>query len=165
MTEGVNKIRPFHVLHLMANNSSVPYFNWLAERVGKYPDVKFSFVCLYPEKPQMIEDMKKRGCDCYWIKFDHVTRKTDMISAFFSLYRLFKKIKPDAVHTHLFDDSVPGLLAAKLAGVRMRAITKGDSAFHWFYSRKWVMADKFNNANATHIVAISGESKKFIVEC
>lgn len=161
---GTNNRVVLRVMHVMANNSTVPYFNWLAERVGKYSDVQFSFVCLYPERPKMIEDMKERGCDCYWVKFDHSKRKSGMISAFFALYKLFKQHKPDAVHTHLFDDSLPALLAAKLAGVKIRVITKGDTAFHWNYNPQWVKADRFNNANATHIIALSGESKQFIIE-
>jgi glycosyltransferase involved in cell wall biosynthesis len=156
--------KQLHVMHIMANNSSVPYFNWLAEGVSKYPDVKFSFVCLYPEKPKMIEDMKERGCDCYWIKFDHRKRKSGMIYALLKLQQLFILIKPDTIHSHLFDDSLPALFAAKATGIKQRVITKGDTAFHWNYNRKWVWADRFNNANATHIIALSGEAKQFIIE-
>lgn len=153
-----------HVLQIIANNSSVPYFNWFADRIGQYPGMKFSFVALYHEKPAMIDEMKKKGNDCYWIKFDHRHRKKSMITSFFKLYKLFRHLKPDVVNTHLFDDSLPALFAAKLAGVKMRVITKNDTAFHWMYSPQWVKADRFNNINATHIVAISGEAKKFIIE-
>src|ERR1700722_13067128 len=156
--------KKIHVLQVMANNSRVPYFNWLADRVNKYPDVKFSFVALYPESPKMIEDMKARGCDCYWVKYNGSRRKSSSIKAFFRLYKLFRKLKPDVINTHLFDDSFVALFAARLAGVRIRAITKGDAAFHWYFTPQWVWADRFNNSNATHIVAISDESKKFIIE-
>src|SRR6185312_963753 len=153
-----------HVIHLIANCSSVPYFNQFADRIGKYPEVKFSFVALYKERPQMLDDMKQRGCDCYWVKFDPEKRKSGMISAFFSLYRLFRKLKPDVVNTHLFDDSLPGLLAAKLAGVKIRAIHKQDTGFHLHFAPKWVWADKVNNSNATHIIAPSNESAQFAIE-
>lgn len=153
-----------HVLQIIANNSSVPYFSWYADRISGYPGIKFSFVALYPEKPAMIQEMRQKDCDCYWIKFDHKHRKVSMISSFFALYKLFRRLKPDVVNTHLFDDSLPALFAAKLAGVKMRVITKNDTAFHWMHNPKWVKADRFNNANATHIVAISGEAKKFIIE-
>ncbi len=156
--------KKIQVLQIMANNSSVPYFNWLAERVNKYSDVKFSFVALYPESPKMMDDMKERGCDCYWVKYDGSRRKSSSIKAFFRLYKLFRKLKPDAIHTHLFDDSFVALFAARLAGVKIRAVTKGDAAFHWYYTPQWVWADRFNNNNATHIIAISDESKQFILE-
>ena len=36
-----------HVIHIMANNNTVPYFTWFAEGVKRYPDVRFSFIILY----------------------------------------------------------------------------------------------------------------------
>ena len=153
-----------HVVHLFANNSSVPYLNWFADRLKKYPGVKFTVIALCPERPQMIEDMKERGCECIWIKFDTRKRKTGMIRSLFRLYFLFLKLKPDVVNAHLFDDSLPGLLAARLSGVKKRVIRKQDTAFHWFYTPKWVWADRLNNFNATHIIAISHEAERFIIE-
>jgi glycosyltransferase involved in cell wall biosynthesis len=152
-----------HIVQIMSNTPSVPYFNWFAEEVKNFPDYKFSFIVMYPSKPQMLEDMRERECDCYWIPFDYNNRKKDMISAMFKLIRLFKIIKPDVVNTHLFDDSLPGLLAARLAGIKKRVITKNDTTFHWNYAKKWVWADRLNNYNATDIVAISHESKEFIL--
>jgi glycosyltransferase involved in cell wall biosynthesis len=148
----------------MSNTPSVPYFNWFAEEVKNFPEYKFSFIVMYPSRPQMLDDMKERGCDCYWIPFDYNNRKGDMIYAMFKLTKLFKTIKADVVNTHLFDDSFPGLLAARLAGVKKRVITKNDTTFHWNYAPKWVWADKLNNYNATNIVAISNESKQFILD-
>jgi hypothetical protein len=96
-----------HVVHVIANNSSVPYLNWFAERLHKYPDVKFSFIVMYPEKPHLIDEMKAFGCDTYWLKFDSSKRKAGMIASFFKLYKLFRQLKPDVVNAHLFDDSLP----------------------------------------------------------
>lgn len=153
-----------HIVFVMANCSSVPYFNWFAEKSKKHPEVKFSFVCLYPTEPKMLEDMKGFGCDCYWVKFDCNNRKVDFIKATGALYKLFKKLKPDVVHSHLFDDSLPSMLAARLAGVKVRAITKADTGYHYTYTPKWVKFDRFNNNNATHVVAISEECKTFVLD-
>ncbi len=87
-----------------------------------------------------------------------------MLKAFWKLYILFRKVKPDVVHTHLFDDSLPGLLAARLAGVRIRVITKQDTTFHWFYAPKGNKFDRFNNYNATYIVAVTKECEQFVLE-
>lgn len=152
-----------HIAHVMANNSSVPYFNWLAEEIQHYPEYKFSFIALHSIKPQMLDDMRERGCNCYWIKFSHANRKADMLLAIPRLLKLFKLIKPDVINTHLFDDSFPALFAARLIGIKKRVITKGDTTFHWNYAKKWVWADRFNNLNATDIIAISNESKEFIL--
>ena len=153
-----------HVVFVMANNSSVPYFNWFAEVASQQHEVKFSFICMYPTQPKMLEDMAHYGCDCYWVKYNAATRKNSMLKSILPLFRLFKKLKPDVVHTHLFDDSLPALFAAKLAGVKTRAITKGDAGYHYYHTPQWVKFDKFNNFNATDIVAISSENQQFILE-
>jgi len=153
-----------HIVQVIANNSSVPYLNWFADRLKNYPGIKFTVIVLFPEKPQMIEDMKLRGCECYWIEFDSNKRKAGMIKTFFKCYALFRRLKPDVVNSHLFDDSLPALLAARLAGIKKRVIRKQDTAFHWVHAKQWIWADKLNNTNATDIIAISEESKRFIIE-
>ncbi len=87
-----------------------------------------------------------------------------MLKVLRPLIRLLKKINPDIIHSHLFDDALPVLLAARIAGIKVRVITKGDTAFHWYFARKGVKFDRFNNRNATHIVALSEESKDFILK-
>lgn len=153
-----------HVIEVMADNFSVPYFNWFAEESKKHYDIKLSFVALNPTRPPMLDDMKQRGCDCYWIHYDTSNRKMSILKAIPRLYKLLKKIRPDIVHTHLFDDSLPALCAARLAGVKTRVITKGDVGFHYYFAPRWIVFDKFNNWNATHIIALSEESKMFIIE-
>jgi glycosyltransferase involved in cell wall biosynthesis len=153
-----------HVVHLVSYHGVVPYLNWFAERVQNYPDVKFTIISLYHEKSPMLEDMRIRGCDCYWIKYDIRYRKPWMVYAFFKLYALLKKLKPDVVCAHLFDDSLVGLLAARFTGIKKRVIRKQDTAYRWYYRRFWVWGDFFNNRNATDIIAISAESEKFLLE-
>lgn len=153
-----------HVLHIMANNSSVPYFNWLAGENRRHSGFRFSFVAMNNTRPAMLDEMKAAGCDCYWIPFDQGKRKRSMLKAVPSLIRLFKQVKPDIVHSHLFDDSVPSLFAARMAGIRTRFITKQDTTFHWYYAPGGVKYDRLNNRNATHIVAVSEECRQFVLE-
>lgn len=153
-----------HIVFLMANNSSVPYFLWFAEKSMGNTQFKFSFIALNETLPKMVEEMKVFNCECYWIPFDNKKRKISWVLAIFKLYRLFKKIKPDIIHSHLFDDSVPSLIAAKLAGIKSRFITKQDTTFHWFYAKKGVKFDRLNNSLASHIVTVSNECKQFVLE-
>jgi glycosyltransferase involved in cell wall biosynthesis len=153
-----------HVVFIIANNSSVPYFTWFARAASKQQEFKFSFVALHSERPKMLEEMPALGCDAYWIPFTPASRGKSMLKAIPSLYRLFKKIRPDIVHSHLFDDSVPSLIAARLAGIKTRVITKQDTTFHWFYAPKGVKYDRLNNRNATNLVAVSEECRNFIIE-
>jgi glycosyltransferase involved in cell wall biosynthesis len=142
----------------------VPYFNWFARKSVDFPEIKFSFLCMYPERPKMIEDMKGYSCDVYWIKYDEKKRKAHLIKALFETYSIINKLQPDVVHSHLFDDALVSMLSSKLVGVPIRAITKGDACYHYFYAPKWMIFDKINNFFATHIVALSGENKKFILD-
>jgi glycosyltransferase involved in cell wall biosynthesis len=153
-----------HVVHLMANNSSVPYFNWFAEKASATPDVRLSFVALHSERPRMLDEMPARGCVAHWIRFEARRRPRSMLLALPQLWQLFRRLRPDVMHSHLFDDSLPSLLAARLAGVRVRVVTKQDTSFHWLYAPAGVKYDRFNDRNATHIVAVSGECRDFLLE-
>jgi len=147
----------------MANNSSTPYFNRFADLAVNDKSIQLSFICLFPTKPQMIDDMSKRGLKCFWIKFSNTKRKINYLQAIIKGNQLLRQIKPDIIHTHLFDDSVPMLIAAKLAGIKHRVISKLDAGFHYYYNRKWVWLDKLNNALATNIVCVSSENKDFVI--
>jgi len=108
--------------------------------------------------------MKKFGCECHWVKYNSRSRKSQLILGTLRLFWLLLRIKPDIIHSHLFDDSLMSLIASKLAGVKKRFVTKADTGFHYFYTPRWVLFDRLNNRLATHIIAISTESQKFILE-
>jgi glycosyltransferase involved in cell wall biosynthesis len=134
------------------------------KEAAKDKSLHFSFVVLDTKEPELMEEVKQYGFDCYWIKFDAGKRRKSMVYATRKLYSLFRKIKPDIVHSHLFDDSVPALFAARLARVPKRVITKQDTAFHFNYAKRWVRFDRFNNRNATHVVPVSKEAYEFVRE-
>lgn len=153
-----------HVLHTFANNSHVPYLSWFAERAAREGNIRYTFLIMYPEPPAMIEEMERLGFPCIWIPFDARSRKLGMLRALPLLWKHIRKARPDIVHCNLFDDTVPGLLAAWLARVRIRVITRQDTAFHWAYAPQWVWLDRWNSRLATHVITISGESRKFLLE-
>ncbi len=154
-----------HIVFIIANNSSVPYFLWFAEQNFRTPAFKFSFICLHHSQPLLIEDVKKFNCDCYWIPFFSEKRKTSIIKTIPKLINLFKKIKPDIVHSHLFDDSLPTVIASKIAGIKHRIVTKQDTNFHWYYAPKAVKYDRLINKFATKLIAVSNECRDFIINC
>ena len=153
-----------HVVLTMANNSSSPYFTRFAKAAKNHRNLKLSFICLFREKPDMLEEMKNLNYNCYWIKFDSNNKKKYYPYALAKSYQLLKKIKPDIIHTHLFDDSLIMLTAARMAGIRNRIISKLDAGFHFFTKPGWVKLDKLNNYNATNLITVSGENRKFIIK-
>ena len=153
-----------HIVFTIADSGDVPYFKWFAKQAKQDNKHKFTFVALSKQKTPMLDYVEQLGFDAFLIPFDTSKRKKSLISAFFKLYKLFKNLKPDVVQTNLFDDSLPGLLAARLAGVKKRVIVKQDTTFHYYYAPRWVKADKFNNWNATDLVPVSNEAKQFIID-
>ncbi|MBP7807796.1 MAG: glycosyltransferase family 4 protein [Bacteroidia bacterium] len=157
---------PKHVVMIIANSPNPSYFSWFAEINAKEKAFKFTFVFLCLEKPQVtIDKIANYGAESKWYYFNYATKKhIQYIKLFFKLFFLFRKIKPDVVQTNLFDDSLPGLLAAKLAGVKKRVITKQDTGFHLRYAPKGIRYDIFNNTNATDIIPVSQESFELIMK-
>lgn len=153
-----------HIAIIISNNLTVPYFNWLAEASKNSTDIKFTFIALCKEKPIMIEEVGAFGCDCFWVKFDWKKRKRSWISCTIKLYKVLKQIKPDIVHSNLFDDAIPTLITSYLLGIKRRIVTKADTGFHWSYAHKGILFDKLVNFLATDIIAISTESKEFILK-
>lgn len=156
--------RRVKVFLLMANNPSTPYFSRFATVCRKDPEVALTFVPLCRERPSMLDEMAALGHNCHWIKFDANNRKRSLLWAVTRLYLLFRAHRPDVVHAHLFDDALPGLLAAWLAGIKCRVISKIDTGFHLMFRRRWVFLDRVNNHLATAIVAVSEANRKIVVE-
>lgn len=112
----------------------------------------------------MIDEMEALGYRCHWIKYDDKHRKRGMLSAFLQMWRLIRKIRPDVLHCNLFDDSVPGLFAGWLAGIKVRVVSKQETGYHWMHTPKWVSVDRLINCLATDVIAISKESMQFLLE-
>lgn len=153
-----------HVLHTFANNTTVPYLSWFAERAERERSPRYTFIILHAERPAMIEEMEARGFRVIWIRFDDRKRKRGMLRALPLLWWHMMRLRPDIVHCNLFDDSLPGLLAAWLAGIRRRVLTRQDTGFHWLHARRWVALDRWNNRLATDIIAISAENRQFMID-
>ncbi|KXK07289.1 MAG: group 1 glycosyl transferase [Acidobacteria bacterium OLB17] len=66
---------------------------------------------------------------------NYTTRK-DAVGALFKLYSIFRKERPKIVQTHLFDSSLIGLTAARLAGVPVTVFTGHHSSEIPFYTSK-----------------------------
>lgn len=154
-----------HIVLVIANSPSPSYFNWFAELNKKSGEFKLTYVFLLTANTIKAEEFKANGVDVRWFPFDYTKHKSaQYIRLTYQLFSLFSKLKPDAVHTNLFDDSLPALFAARLAGVKKRIVTKQDTGYHILYHPKYIKLDKLINANATHIIPTSSETKGLIME-
>lgn len=155
---------PIHVLHTFANNSSVPYLTWFAKRAALEGNVRYTFIVLFPERPVMTEEMQARGYEVIWIRYDDKKRKRGMLKALPLLWWHIRRVRPDVVHCNLFDDTLPGLIAAWLAGIKVRVITRQDTGYHWMHARRWMAIDRWNHRLATDVITISNEARTFLME-
>ena len=156
-----NKI---HIAFVIHDANPVPYFNWFAAKAVNSDRYTFSFIFLNEDISKIQSRMSQYGFPIHWIQFDNNNKKRALIYAFRKLYFLLKKIKPDILHSHLFYDGVIALTAAKWAGIKIRIQTKQSTGFNWYYAPKAVRFDKMKNRLATHLIAVSGECRDFVIQ-
>jgi glycosyltransferase involved in cell wall biosynthesis len=81
--------------------------------------------------------------------------KADMPGTIYRIWKYLKKEKIQIVHCHLFEASIAGLIAAKLAGINKRIYTRHNSTINLDYYPKAVKYDRLVNYLSTDIIAIS----------
>lgn len=136
-------------------------FEWIAEEIDK-SKYNLSFILLN----------KKPNCDLErWlierqipVCYVHYEGKKHFFSAFWRVRKILLQLKTQIVHCHLFDASLIGLLAAKTLGIKKRIFTRHYATFHHEYFPRAVYYDRFINSLATHIVAISRNVEKVLIE-
>lgn len=153
-----------HVLHTFSNESSVPYMSWFARRAAAEGRVHYSFLLMHTERPAMIDEMAALGFEARWIRYDQDHRKRGLLRTFPWMVRHMKAMRPDIVHCNLFDDTVAGLPAARMAGIPLRVMSRQDAGYHWNHAPRWVFVDKLDARLATHIIAISDEGRRHMIE-
>ncbi|MCB0768782.1 MAG: glycosyltransferase family 4 protein [Flavobacteriales bacterium] len=151
-------------MHTFANNDGVPYLSWFMQRAEEAAGVHFSFLILFPTRPAMLDEIRSHGFDCEWIKYDDRHRPTGMLLAVPKMWWHMMRYRPDIVHGHLFDDTLPGMVAAWLARIKVRLFTRQDSCFHWNYAPRWVFLDRLAARLATRIIAVSEDTRTFTTE-
>lgn len=135
-------------------------FEWIIEKINqnKY---ELSFILLNDKEPYLFHWLKERGIECFFIP--HIGKKSYPISIY-KTFSLLKKIKPEIIHTHLFDACIIGLIAGKLSGIKKRIHTRHNATIHHDYFPKAVKYDKFINFLSTDIIAISENVKNILID-
>ncbi|HQV01614.1 MAG TPA: glycosyltransferase, partial [Bacteroidia bacterium] len=149
-----------HIVVVFSNIENSLAFYWMAEAFAKLPH-QFTYVFMHPHKPALATQIEALGNRVIQIKY---AGKNDGLTAGMQLYSLFKKLKPDVVHAHLFDASMFALTAAWLAGIKKRVYTRHHSDFHHKSYKHAIKYDRWINNRATHIVAISENVKEILIK-
>lgn len=145
---------------IISGTRKVLFFNWLSEYLDK-EKFNLSFILINDFKTETEEYLEEHGFKVYGIKS---SGKKGLLSILFKIYKILKKEKTDIIHTHLFEASLMGLIAAKIYGVKKRIHTRHHSNYHHLYSKKGVIYDSLINYLSTDIVAISNVVKNILIK-
>lgn len=88
-----------------------------------YMNQFFHVTAISADEDNLKKAADKLGVQCHAIEMTRkITPLADLVSLW-KMYRYFKKEKPDIVHTHTPKAGLIGMLAAKLAGIKVRLHT------------------------------------------
>lgn len=110
---------------------------------------------------------EREGCRHHIIPMTRKMTPFGDLKCLWVLYRFIKKEKPDIVHTHTPKAGLLGMLAAKLAGVKIRVHTVAGLRYvtvKGFSRRVMVFMEKLTDKAATHVWPNSHSLKRFIEE-
>lgn len=136
-------------------------FEWLISEIDSSL-FELSFISIGDKS----ETSLKIHCESNNISFVHIPYlgKKDLLGAILKTRRIIKNIKPNIVHSHIFEGGLIGTTAAWLAGVKHRIYTRHYSDFHHVYHPNGLKFDKWINAKSTHIIAVSEVVKSILIE-
>jgi glycosyltransferase involved in cell wall biosynthesis len=140
-------------------NNSLGFYWFFKELASRGIFVKVLF--LHWEEPELKKKVEDLGHSCYYLRY---SGKKGLWIVFWRVLRLILKLKPEVVHTHLFDASLIGLTAARLAGVKIRVHTRHHASQHHVYNPGTVKFDRLINRNSTAIIAISGNIRTLLIQ-
>lgn len=135
-------------------------FEWTVHFIDR-KKFNLSFLLLNPATSQLEDYLNKSNTPVYRINYGG---KKDILPAFIKTILYIRRTRPHVVHTHLFDASLIGLLAAKFSRIKKRIHTRHNSSFHHQYFPHAVKYDKWINYLSTHIIAISNVVREVLIE-
>lgn len=116
---------------------------------------------------EVAQVLKNEGCRLEVIPFTRKITPIQDMKCLWQLYQLFKREKPDIVHTHTPKAGILGMMAAKLAGVKVRIHTLAGIPYMVAEGGKKGLlekVEKYTYQYATEIWPNSLGLKKFVLK-
>jgi glycosyltransferase involved in cell wall biosynthesis len=151
--------KPVKIVYIISNINKAIAFEWIAEELDK-TKFELNFILLNPKESYLEEYLNKLNINVKRINYNS---KRDIPLSILRIIYFLLLNKPSVVHTHLFDASFIGLIAAKLCGIKKRIYTRHYSTYHHDFFPNAVKWDKLNNKFATRIIAISEVVKDVLI--
>lgn len=147
------------VTYIVSNIDKALAFEWVAEKIDA-EKVKLSFILLNNTEPFLYKWLKEKKIESYYIQHNG---KKSYPNSVLKVSNLLRKIKPDAVHTHLFDANLIGLFSAKIVGIKERIYTRHHSTLHHENFPSAIKYDRLSNYLATKVIAISENVRNVLI--
>ncbi len=147
------------ICYILSNIDKALAFEWIAN--GLKDSLQLSFVLIGRPNSHLSAFLKQQSIP--YIEVPYMGKK-DLPKALIQVYRHLRMVKPDVVHTHLFEANIIGLTAAWLAGIKQRIYTRHHSDYHFIYAPSGIKYDRWCNYLATKIVAISKNVRNILIE-
>jgi len=159
-------IMTLKVLHLISNKTAIGGAEkFLLDMSDKYDNEKFSvsYCTIFSEGDNIfLKELRRRNLDCFEIRGVSWTNLPQTIR---QLVNFMRRKKFDIVHTQLLHGSIVGQLAAQLAKVPVRIITRQYTTDCYHSGHKYL--DKFDAyvaRKATKVIAISNAVRDDLIE-
>lgn len=151
------------LLYIISNVTNSKGFEWTFEYLDK---------SLFEIHVILLnETLEKNGLVYFFEQHPEITysqwcyqSKKEIPQLIWKAYRYIKSNHITIVHSHLFEGSIIGTTAGRLARIKKNFYTRHHSSYHHDYFPKTVKYDKWVNKMASHIVAISQGVKDILVE-
>lgn len=148
------------VLHFAESDDTSGFFPQLAKWHDRQR-YRMLFGTLKPMAPWLREFMEREGVAC--ISCEARTRPQYPLGLL-RLIRYLRRERVDILHTHLFEPSAVGLVAAVLARTPHRVMTRHYSNYHTRIGKKWhVRMDQLCNRMSHAVIAVSQHTADHIV--
>ena len=125
----------------------------------------FDVLMVSSDGPELANVLEREGCRHHIIPMTRKMSPFTDLRCLWLLYRLFRKEKPDIVHSHTPKAGLLAMLAAKMAGIKIRVHTIAGLRYVTTkgMSRRILIAmEKLTGIAATHVWPNSGSMKTFI---
>jgi len=148
------------VLHFAQASDTSGFFPQLARRHDR-TRYRMLFGTLNPMEPGLRAYMESQGVTA----FSCESTRAQYPAALLRLTRFLRRQRVDVLHTHLFEPSVIGLLAGRLAGTPLRLMTRHYSDYHTRIHKRWhVRLDRLCTAICHEVIAVSRHTAEHLVK-
>jgi len=148
------------VLHCVESVQATDFFRGLADHHDR-ARIRM-LIAAFGGRSRLHEDLEARGISVWSLE----TRgKLTWPRTVARLARLVRREQVDVLHLHLFEPTLLGILAGRLAGVRAIVNTRHHADLHEILKKPWhVRLDAWMARRADRVIAVSGQVKEVLTQ-